>query len=153
MISTAVYIDIDLPPLLDMDTVKLGIRKVVFKTSKEFAEHIRVSMVNSKPRGKRYKLKSGPGFKRFHKASRKGQRPAVWTGNLINAIQQKMVADNRAVVDFAPTPNPRNKKPADQYAAILQFDMGRIVHGKGDVKKFQARQRTLLIEMRDNLAV
>src|SRR5689334_15715170 len=57
---------------------------VAMKTARDFKEQTRRKMVESKPTGKVYERGTGKGFTRSHRASRRGQRPAVDSGKLAN---------------------------------------------------------------------
>lgn len=53
-------------------------------------------IIESKPAGKLYRRKRGAGFLRFHRASAKGQRPAIDTGTLLNSIKDRRTAEYTA---------------------------------------------------------
>ena len=84
-------------------------------------------MVESKPAGRteRYEGGGGRGFTRGFRRSRRGQRPAVETTTLINAVQMQKTGDLSATVDIAEKINPKNGESAREYAERLQTKMQR----------------------------
>lgn len=54
------------------------------KAARKFRDETRKKMVFGKPSGKIYERDAGDGFVRRHRASRRGEVPAVLTGNLAN---------------------------------------------------------------------
>lgn len=109
-------------------------------TAKAHVEKVRENIKTSVPTGRLYRRRGG-----FHRASARGQRPAVDTGNMLEAFRATKVL-RTWVVDVAPLANPRNRVPAQKYAEILQSAYGkRKIITKGDAKDFEK-------VLRDNLA-
>lgn len=107
--------------IFDRKARREALSSALGRSAREFKELTRVRMVASKPSGRVYPVyPRNLGFRREIRRSAWGQRPAVDTTTLINAIRFTKSGDFRAVVDIAPLPNRRNNQPADKYAAILQ---------------------------------
>lgn len=102
------------------------------KTAKEHIESTRSLITSSVPAGRLYKRRRG-----FHRASARGQRPAVDTGHMLSAFRSTKVL-RTWVVDVAETPNPQNGVSAQKYAEILQSDYSkRKIITKKDAKDFE----------------
>lgn len=102
------------------------------KTAKEHVESTKQLITSSVPSGRLYKRRRG-----FHRASARGQRPAVDTGHMLSAFRSTKVL-RTWVVDVAQTPNPENGVSAQKYAEILQSNYGgRKIITKKDAKDFE----------------
>lgn len=102
------------------------------KTAKEHVESTRSLITSSVPSGRLYKRRRG-----FHRASARGQRPAVDTGNMLASFRATKVM-RTWVVDVAPNPNPRSRVSARKYAEILQSPYGaRKIITRKDAKDFE----------------
>jgi hypothetical protein len=95
--------------------------------------------IESQASGQLYPRRRGPGFRRFHRASAPGQRPAPDTLTLVNAISDQMTSDMTGEVYIAPNVNPENKQTADVYGAILQERLGRPISDDGDAATAQQK--------------
>ena len=116
---------------------RAAIRRALFRTTKEAKRETKQAMVQSAPRGALYRKRRGAAFIRAHRASARGQRPAIETGNLLNAVSDRRLSDTKRELFIAPKPNPINGVPSSEYAEILQNKMARkIITGK-DEKVFQ----------------
>lgn len=106
------------------------------KTARVFAEATRRRMVESQPTGRIYEVgrNQGLGFSRRFRRSARGQRPAVDTTNLINAIRLQQFHWNVAEINIAPNRNRRNDARADDYAERLQVFMGRLIMVEPDIR-------------------
>ncbi len=62
------------------------------RISKTFGRQAVVKMLVGPQTGRVYRKGSGEGFRRFHRASARGQRPAVDTGVLINSIEDQKIS-------------------------------------------------------------
>ena len=132
---------------------KSAFSSVVSKSARNFKESTRRKMVESAPSGRieRYLGGAGKGFTRGFRRSAKGQRPAVETSTLINAIDARKTGELSAVVDIKDVRNPRNGESARDYAERLQTKMNRKIMTKQDVdeadKDFQDRANKALISL------
>ena len=68
--------------------------KTILQSAAELESRIKLRILNSTPRGRMYKR----GNNRFHRASARGQAPAVDSGNLINSIRARKTGFLSAVV-------------------------------------------------------
>jgi hypothetical protein len=111
------------------------------KMAREFKQSTKDKMIRQSPQGKVYeKKKSGKGFKRFHKASAKGQRPQPDTLTLVNALSSQRTGEFSALVDVKNRINPENQEDARDYAEILENKLARQIMGKDDVRVAQLYQ-------------
>ena len=121
--------------------VRRAISNAVRKQARIYKREVVRRMVESKPRGRVYPRRRGKGFKRFHRASALGQRPAVDTGTLINAVEDRSVSEFSAVVQIGHRYNRRQN--ARDYARILQERLGRPIMTDQDARnvedEFRAR--------------
>lgn len=69
------------------------------KQARDLKNLTKQRMLRSKPAGRLYRRRSGSGFQRFHQASAYGQRPAIDTGNLLNSITDRRLAEFRAATE------------------------------------------------------
>lgn len=122
--------------IFDKQKRRSVISSAVTRTAKSFKESTRRRMVESKPAGRiQERGKGGKGFVRRFRRSAKGQRPAVETGTLINALSDKSTGEFSAEVFLADKINPENKANAREYGERLQTKMNRhITDGSGDQK-------------------
>ena len=117
---------------------KKAFSSVVTRSARNFKESTRRKMVESQPAGRaeRYLSGEGAGFSRGFRRSRRGQRPAVETTTLINAIQMTPTSELSAKVDIADKRNPRNGESARVYAEKLQSEaFGRKIMVEEDIKE------------------
>lgn len=61
--------------------------------TREFKNLTKQRILKSKAAGRQYSRRGGAGFRRFHRASAYGQRPAIDTGRLLNSIQDKSTGE------------------------------------------------------------
>jgi hypothetical protein len=121
--------------IFDTKSLRREISQAVLKSAKVFKEATRRRMVESRPTGRVYpKRTGGRGFSRAHRASRRGQRPAVDTTTLINALNATRTGEFEALVDIANRTNPENGENARDYAERLQNNMGRPIMDKDDAR-------------------
>lgn len=109
----------------------------VSRSARNFKESTRRKMVESVPAGRTelYAGGEGRGFTRGFRRSRRGQRPAVETTTLINALQMKRTGELSATVDIADKKNPRNGESAKDYAERLQTKMQRKIMVEEDIRE------------------
>jgi hypothetical protein len=93
--------------------------QAISKSVREFAKYVPEQQIKSKPSGRLYRRRGGKGFRRFHRASRSGQRPAVDTGKLTKSTKGRMTGQFKGqVVTYA-------TNDGFDYASFLQFEMNR----------------------------
>lgn len=114
---------------------RLAISNALGRIAKDFKNLTRRRIVESVPLGRLYRRKSGAGFRRFHRASAVGQRPAIDTGTLLNAIDDARINEFTTEVFIAPKPNSRNGTKASVYAEYLQGKMKRRIMDKADAEQ------------------
>ena len=130
------------------------ISSAVSKSAKVFKEATRRRMVESKPSGRiEERGRAGKGFSRRFRRSARGQRPAVDTGTLINALSDKKTGEFSSEVFIADKTNPRNKANAKDYGERLQTKMSRhITDGSGDQRIAELEFKNRCEKVVDELA-
>ncbi len=80
------------------NTVKLrqSLSNFVGREAKDFKNLSKQRIIKSKPSGRLYRRKGGASFLRSHRASARGQRPAIDSGKLLNSIQDKRINEYRS---------------------------------------------------------
>lgn len=101
-----------------------AISNAVVITAKEFKQSTGDKMENSPHTGEVVTKARGGNFRVRHQQSRRGQRPAPFSRNLLNALTSRKTGDTSAVVEIDDGRAP--------YAEILQRDLGRIIMSKED---------------------
>jgi hypothetical protein len=111
----------DLTPVA-VARIEESLSQSVLNAARRFADSTRHKMTDSVPSGRNYARKRGAGFRRFHRASARGERPAPDTMRLVRSTNAKRV--NRWTAEaVADTP----------YAPILENKLARpIMSGPGD---------------------
>lgn len=117
-----------------------GFTNLISKNSREFKRSTQEKMEKGFRSGRLYKRKGG-NFRRSHRASARGQRPAPDTGTLVKAIRQEATGPFTAKVDIAEKVNPANGQLASKYGAILQAQ-GRPIMSESDVAEAQRKLNT-----------
>lgn len=117
-------------PLMTSTRLRKALSVAVVNTAKYYEAETRQRILSSVPSGRLYKRRGG-----FHRASAKGQRPAVDTANLLRSFRTRELSMLRQIVEVAPNRNPRNGAKADFYAAILQFKRDRKIMTDDDAKQ------------------
>lgn len=105
------------------------ITKGLGRKAKLFKRFTVQAMEDGPQTGRLYRRRSGPGFTRMHRASKRHQHPAVDTGNLIRNVDDKRISSTawRVFIDDSKVP----------YASPLQDGMAReIITGKS-MDRFQ----------------
>mgnify|MGYP000891393801 FL=1 len=101
----------------------------VGRQAKEFKSLSKARMIRSKPAGRLYPRRRGANFRRFHRASARGQRPAIDTGKLLNSIEDRRLGEFKAEV-FA----------GAEYAKYLQSErLDRPIMDERDAGEAQAK--------------
>lgn len=104
----------------------------VSKTIREFAAYVPEQQIKSKASGKVYERRGGKNFRRFHRASARGQRPAPDTGKLSRSTKHRMTGQ------FSGEVTTIAKRGGFDYADQLQHKMDRpIQDAPEDLKKAQ----------------
>lgn len=111
--------------------------RAAYKSAKVFKKATVQRMVKSVPRGRIDTYENlpnnrGRGFQRRFRRSARGQRPAIETTTLINAVSDKKLNETSAEVFIADRKNPRNGASARVYAEILQTKLDRPIMNKDD---------------------
>lgn len=73
-----------------------AVSNLISRSARELKNLTKQRMVRSTPTGRLYARRGGSGFRRFHRASARGQRPAIDTGKLLNSIQSKTLGEFKA---------------------------------------------------------
>jgi hypothetical protein len=73
-----------------------AIANLVGRSARDFKNLTKRRIIESRPAGRLYPRRRGAGFTRAHRASARGQRPAIDTGKLLNSIRDKRNAEFRA---------------------------------------------------------
>jgi hypothetical protein len=98
----------------------------VTQQAKEFKRLTQTRMIDSPAAGaivdRRRVGRFGAGFERRHRRSARGQRPALETGTLVNAVDDRPIGPGIVEVFIEPRPNSETGKPASEYAEYLQSE-------------------------------
>lgn len=112
----------------DANARKVAFGRVAVESARLMKDATRLRMVKSRPTGKVYEKKTrGSNFTRFHRASARGQRPAVDTGNLANKSLKSQRTGELSAEFFVDTNQAR-------YAEKLQFELMRQIVNNDDVR-------------------
>lgn len=129
-------------PIFDKTKRRQVLSSFVSRQADDFKNVTKRRQIESKPAGKFYgrKTKSDVASRRLgHRASAKGQRPAIDSGNLVTAITSERRGENQAEVFIAPLTNALNKTPADKYAEILQNHLDRPIMSASDAQEAELK--------------
>lgn len=123
--------------------LRKAVDEALGKTARAHAEETQRLITSSVPTGRLYKRRRG-----FHRASARGQRPAVDSGNLVASVKAEPVPVTRQwAVYIAPNANRYNGVSAAKYAEILQSPYGsRKIMTPADAKKFEKVLRDNVLE-------
>jgi len=114
---------------------------LVSRNAREFKRLTQERMIKGLASGRTYAKSKGSGSRRLHKASRRGQRPAVDTGTLVNAIRNAPTGQYRAKVDVADRVNPNSQTLASGYAEILQEKLDRPIMSDFDARQAEMKMK------------
>jgi hypothetical protein len=106
-------------PIFDKSKRNQALSNAVGKTVREFAAYVPQQQAEGPHTGKVYRRKGGLGFRRSHRASATGQRPAPDTGKLLRSTKHKKTGQFSGEV----TTIAKNK--GFDYASQLQEKMNR----------------------------
>jgi hypothetical protein len=102
--------------------------RAAIKSAREFKVFIRRKMIESIPTGKPFSKKRGEGFTRSGRHSKRGERPAVVSGNLANrAIKVRKISENSAETFIDEQISPQAER--------LQSKLGRKIMTDDDKKE------------------
>lgn len=103
--------------------------KVVKKSAKNFVSDVADKMENSPHTGDVVTKARGENFKVRHRQSRRGERPAPFSRNLLNSLEAKQTGELVWQVDSN-----------SEYADKLIFEDGRVIVSDQDLKDAENRQ-------------
>jgi hypothetical protein len=129
--------------IFDRATRGQKLQSFVNRQAKEFKRLTQTRMIESKATGvivpRRKVSRYGPGFERRHQRSSRGQRPAIETTNLMNAVDDRQTSETSAEVFIQPRPNPETGQSASEYGEILQEKLGRRIMDEQDAADAQTK--------------
>lgn len=113
-------------PIFDKAARSQVISKVVRDAAKRFKVSTKEKMTSGTRSGRVYARKRGASFRRAHRASARGERPAPDTLKLLNSIQDKSIGAFKSQVS--------TNVP---YASILQEELDRPIMSERDAEDAQ----------------
>jgi hypothetical protein len=126
MIKTKIKLDSEIFKAVSR---RQAISNLVGRSARDFKNLTKRRIIESRPAGRLYSRGPGTGFTRAHRASAKGQRPAIDTGKLLNSIDDKRTGELSSEA-FA----------GAEYAKHLQSArLDRPIMSDGDVNEAQAK--------------
>lgn len=127
--------------IFNTTAVKQSLTAFIRRQGKDFKDLTKRRMINSTPTGRLYRRKSGAEFIRSHRASARGQRPAIDTGKLLNSIQDRRLSETSVEV-YA----------GAEYAGYLQSKrLGRRIMDAADAAAAQAKMGRDAIALAERL--
>lgn len=125
-------VEIKLGKFFDKSKRDSAVSSGIKKTIREFAAYVPEQQIKGKPSGKLSRRRGGKNFRRFHRASARGERPSPDSGKLTRSTKHKMTGTlSGEVTTIAKSGN-------FDYAEQLQEKMDRpIQNAKQDVKAAQ----------------
>jgi|GEM_PF-5296872 len=133
-----VFIDLNSPIFNDVAR-RQAVSGFPRQQSRDFKNLTKRRIIESRAGGRLYKRKGGLGFTRSHRASASGQRPAIDTGTLLNAISDRRISEMSAEAYIAPASNPKGGTSADVYAGYLQDNLDRPIMSESDAAEAQVK--------------
>lgn len=112
---------------------------LISKNAREFRQSTKQKMVNDSKSGRLYQKRRGANFRRAHRASARGERPAPDTQTLLNSISDRSVSDLSSEVYIADKVNPDSGTVTTKYGPILQEKLGRPIMVDEDVQEAQTK--------------
>jgi hypothetical protein len=105
------------------------VQNFVSRQARDFKVLTKQRIIESEPAGRDYARKRGAGFQRFHRASARGQRPAIDTGKLLNSIDDQMIS-----------PTVAEAFVGAEYAEFLQSErLDRPIMDENDAQEAEAK--------------
>lgn len=115
--------------IFDKTARRQSLANFISRQAKDFKDLTKRRMIESKPLGRLYSRRRGIGFTRAHRASARGQRPAIDTGVLLNSIRDRKTNEMTSEV-FA----------GAAYAEYLQSErLNRPIMSDADAKEAQTK--------------
>lgn len=125
-------------PIFDKARRGRVVSNFISKQAKDFKVLTKERMVRGPQTGRLYRKKRGANFRRSHRASARGQRPAVQTGLLLNAVSDRRIGENHSQVYIAEKVS-SGGTTTTKYAEILQTKLGRPIMSEFDVRIAQSK--------------
>lgn len=114
-------------PIFDTTKLRDAGSRAVMIAARELRDRTKQNFLDGPQTGRLYARRGGEGFRRFHRASARGERPAVDTGRLLNSVEANRLGDTTAEV-VASVP----------YASFLQDGLDRPILSEQDEKQAEA---------------
>jgi hypothetical protein len=127
-------------PIFDKAKRGRAFSNFISKQAKDFKVLTKERMVRGPQTGRLYARKRGANFRRSHRASARGQRPAVQTGLLLNAVSDRRISDTHSQVYIAEKVS-SGGTTTTKYAEILQTKRGRPIMDKLDARQAEVKMR------------
>lgn len=127
-------------PIFNTNQLRETLSRIPMESARKFKDSTKRRQIESRPQGELVEKRSGAGFRRFHRASRRGQRPSPDTLTLVNATTSERTGEFSAETFIAPKVNPENKELASVYAERLQNNLDRPIMSEQDAKLAQKVQ-------------
>ncbi len=110
-----------------------AVEAFVGKQAKDFKALSKKRIVEEQHTGLTYGRKRGAGFRSLHRASARGERPAIDSGKLLNSIDDKQLSPTEAEVAVTATSN------GFDYPGHLQEELDRPIMSEQDVQEAEAK--------------
>lgn len=116
--------------IFNRSELRRTLSKIVQKSAKEFVPDVQEKMENSPHTGTVVTKARGENFRVRHQQSKRGERPAPFSKDLLNSLQARGVGEFTAQVDST-----------SEYADKLIFEDGRIIVSNEDLKEAEKKQQ------------
>ena len=116
-------------PIFNRETRNNAFGSAAYKSAQEFRADLKEKMIASIPAGRTVSIGEGKGFDTRFKRSRRGQRPAIQTGRLLNSYRAKKTGDTSAETSVI-----AETDEGFDYGQELQSALGRAVMTTEDVE-------------------
>lgn len=116
-------------PQITSTKLRKALGAAVMNAAKAYEAETRRRILSSKPTGTLYKRRRG-----FHRASARGQRPAVDSATMLRSFRTRQLSLLKAIVELAPNRSPDGAS-VRFYAEVLQERRGRKIMTDDDAKK------------------
>jgi hypothetical protein len=112
-----------------------AISNMLTRVAKKYKVVVVERMIEGPQTGRIYSKGNGPGFRLYHQASARYQRPAVDTGNLINSVEDEKIGpyEHQVYVDDGLAPygkylqSPRLERPIMTEEDAYDYERSQIV--------------------------
>ncbi len=115
-------------PQITSTKLRKALGAAVMNAAKNYEAETRGRILSSVPAGRVYKRRGG-----FHRASARGQRPAVESATMIRSFRTRQLGLLKAIVELAPNSSPKGSR-VRFYAEVLQERRGRKIMTDDDAK-------------------